>query len=200
MQAYRVFLKQKGPFDPKAIDTNLSLDTVPIPSAGPGQVLVRIHAVSLNFRDLLVASSDPRYVPTSEGIIPCADGAGVVSESTHPDWKAGDRVIILLTNSWKDGNNPEHFDLTKGLGSASNQGTLAQYVAVDAESLIRAPDNLSMEEASTLSVAYGTAWNALYGGQVPLEKGHYVVTEGTGGVSLAALQVGALDFWLSFAR
>lgn len=95
---------------------------------------------------------------------------------------------------------PSHFDLNKGLGSGSHDGTLAQYAVLDAEALVRAPDNLSMEEASTLSIACGTAWKALYGGQVPLEDGHCVVTQGTGGVSLAALRVGGMDWYVSFGR
>ena len=191
MEQYEITLQHyRGTFKPDAIDTNLVLSQADIPSVGPNQVLVRVKAVSLNHRDLLVLTADPVYLAeTVEGTVPVAEGAGIVEVSQHPAWKAGDRVIILPAASWKEGMTQGDFDITQVLGAGNVDGTLRQYVAFDGDWLVACPKNLSFEEAATLPSAYGTAWNGLFGGPQVLNPGHWIVTQGTGGVSIAALQI-----------
>lgn len=190
MEAYQIRLHHHGAFKPEAIDSNLHLGKQPIPTPAQGQVLVRVKAVSLNHRDLLVLTNDPIYKSeTQEGLVPGAEGVGVVEQSTVSKWKQGDCVLLITNTSWRAGKTVADFDFSKALGAGSYDGTLRQYMAVDADDLVRAPEHLSLEEAAALSAAYGTAWNALFGGLRKVQKGEWVLTEGTGGVSMAALHV-----------
>lgn len=151
-------------------------------------------------RDLLVATDDERYKPrTTEPLVPLPDGAGIVeSVNAAPGspsrWKSGDRVMFAATSSWKSaepGTDGE-LDGTKMLGAGDVDGLLQQYVVADEGAVVPMPDGLSFEEAAALGGAYGTAWNALFGWYSPLKAGDVVVTQGTGGVSTAVLQVSAL--------
>jgi NADPH:quinone reductase-like Zn-dependent oxidoreductase len=165
---------------------SLTAAWLPIPKPGPGQVLVRIHAVSLNYKDLFIARGIPSRADSGP-LIPLSDGAGEVVEagSGVTRVKAGDRVAGLVAQDWITGR------LTEGiresvLGTAIS-GVLAEYVILKAEGVVRFPPHLSYEEASTLPCAAATAWNALAGvGSV--KAGDTVLVQGSGGVSVFALQ------------
>jgi NADPH:quinone reductase-like Zn-dependent oxidoreductase len=159
---------------------------LPDPKPGHGQVLVRIKATSLNYRDLLVAKGlYSRNLPLP--LIPLSDGAGEVA-AIGPGVtrvKPGDRVAGIFMQTWIDGGPNE----TKGrsaLGGAIN-GVLAELVVLDQEGLVLFPDHLSYEEAATLPCAAVTAWHGLIvSGKV--QAGESVLVQGTGGVSIFALQ------------
>jgi NADPH:quinone reductase-like Zn-dependent oxidoreductase len=165
---------------------SLALTERPTPAPGPGQVQVRVRAASLNYRDLLVATGayDPRIkLP----VVPLSDGAGEVTAvgAGVTRLKAGDRVANLFMVDWIEG------DLTaekavSALGAARD-GMLAEYVVLPEHSWVKIPDHLTFDQASTLPCAAVTAWNALvtYNSVKP---GDAVLVQGTGGVSLFALQ------------
>lgn len=177
----------------------LSLVTLPsIPSPGPNQALIRIQAVSLNYRDVLVVDHSPSYpVPAKANLTPCSDGAGVIEEAgLGSKWKKGDRVFVH-PNTWKSGNEPRDFDIRLTMGGGGTDGTLRRYVVWDDDRIVKAPDNLSIEEVATLYTAGATAWNALFHGRLKLEPGMSVLTQGTGGVSCFAIQVRKVEvLWL----
>ncbi|NRD59510.1 NAD(P)-dependent alcohol dehydrogenase [Corallococcus exiguus] len=157
----------------------------PQPQPGPGQALVRIHAVSLNYRDLIIARGT--YPGLKLPLIPCSDGAGqvVAVGSGVTRVKVGDRVAPTFFQVWTDGERtPEKVAHALGGGVP---GVLAEYVCVDAEGLVLLPDWLSYEEGATLPCAAVTAWNALVP-QGGLKRGQTVLAQGTGGVSIFALQ------------
>ncbi|KAF6803623.1 putative alcohol dehydrogenase, partial [Colletotrichum sojae] len=180
---------------PDAIDQNLSLETVSRPTPKKGQILVRIHAASLNYRDLLILTSDPRYpsATTVDGLVPLGDGAGVIEElgPGESKWKVGDKVINATNSTWKAGQTQASFDGKISVGSGDVDGVLRKYAVFDEDSLAPLPGNLTFEEGSCLSGAYVSAWNALFGGPQRLRRGDVVVIQGTGGVSIAALQITA---------
>ena len=173
---------------PKAagIDT-LEMRQGDMPRPGRGQILVRMHAASLNYRDLNVAKGSPARGPLPTNLIPLSDGAGQVVE-TGPDVsrvKTGDRVAGLFMQDWLGGDiEPYHVDSSRG---GSIDGVLAEYVVFDQHGVVRLPDHLSYEEGATLPCAGVTAWNALYAGK-SLRAGETVLVLGTGGVSMFALQ------------
>jgi len=131
--------------------------------------------------------------------VPLVDGAGIIeSVNVKPGspsrWKPGDRVTFAAGSSWKSaepGTDGE-LDGTKMLGAGDIDGVLQQYVVADEDAIVPAPEGLSFEEAAALGGAYASAWNALFGWHVPLKAGDVVVTQGTGGVSTAVLQVSSL--------
>jgi hypothetical protein len=168
---------------------NLSLTTVPITKPGPGHVLVRIHAAALNFRDLLCLADSPVYpVRTVPGLVPCSDGAGkIVETGPNSTWQGsvGQAVILVPNRDWLDGECNVQAENTLGAGNIN--GTLAQYIVVEDAWVVRAPTNLSFEEAAALVSTAGTAINVLE--SIEVKKGTTVVTQGTGGVSCAVIQV-----------
>ncbi|KFX93009.1 hypothetical protein O988_07043 [Pseudogymnoascus sp. VKM F-3808] len=172
--------------------SNLSVKEAPIPTPGPGSVLVRIRAVSLNFRDLLTLADSPLYpTRTPPGLIPCSDGAGeIISAGPGSTWKdsIGDAVILLTNRDWIDGD-VDVVSMENSLGAGTVNGTLTQYIVVQDPWIIRAPKNLSFEEAAALPGAAGTAMNVLQ--SISVGKGTTVVTQGTGGVSCAVIQYAA---------
>ena len=155
------------------------------PQQGPGEVLVKIHAVALNYRDLMMVKG--LYNPKLKlPRIPCSDGAGEVvalGEGVSA-WKPGDRVAGIFMQNWLDG--PPTPARTKGALGGDIDGMLAEYVVLKETGLVRVPDHLSFEEAATLPCAGVTAWNALAVGA--LKPGATVLIQGTGGVSIFALQ------------
>lgn len=165
---------------------HLVISERPVPEPGPGQVLVRMQAASLNYRDLLMASG--RYAPRQPlPLIPCSDGAGEVVD-TGPgcrQLKLGDRVATVFCQSWQ-GGEPTRSKLRSTLGGPLD-GTLAEYMVLPENGLVRIPDHLSAVEAATLPCAALTAWSALvtYGS---IRAGQTVLLLGTGGVSIFALQ------------
>jgi NADPH:quinone reductase-like Zn-dependent oxidoreductase len=162
----------------------------PTPTPGYGQVLIRVHAVSLNYRDAVIAGGHyPFPAPTSQ-MIPVSDGAGevlAVGEGVR-GWKTGDRVAGIFAQSWQGGVQPDDAWVTT-LGGAVD-GMLAEEVVLDQAGLVRVPDCLSWEEAATLPCAAVTAWNAL-NGLTTLKAGETVLCLGTGGVSIFAAQLAA---------
>ena len=157
---------------------------------GPNEVLVRIHAVSLNYRDKLVIDQDPNYpIESKSHLVPCSDGAGVI-ENAGPSsvWKKGDKVIIH-PNSWKTGSNARDFEMKKARGGGHTDGTLRKWMIVNDDEVFRAPNGFSLDEASTLYTAGVTAYRALFYGGQELKSGMNLLTQGTGGVSCYAIMV-----------
>lgn len=165
---------------------NLKLTSRDRPEPGPGEVRLKMLAASLNYRDLLMVNGlyNPRQpLP----LIPCSDGVGVVeSVGEGVDRVAvGDRVMPCFAPRWV-GGEPSRERLRHTLGGPVD-GTLAEYMVISQEGVVRAPDYLSDAECSTLPCAALTAWSALVT-QYGLTAGEWVLTQGTGGVSLFALQ------------
>lgn len=172
---------------------NLTLQTVPTPTPGPREVLVRIRAAALNYRDLLVIADSPLYLPSPEGNVPCADGAGEIKAvGEGSKWKnnIGQGVVLVTNKYWLDGSDAGVYNARGTLGAGDCPGTLRQYAVVPDELLLRKPKNLSFEEAAAVVAAGGTAMNALE--SVKLGKGSTVLTQGTGGVSTLGIQVSML--------
>lgn len=169
---------------------NLKQVERPLVAPGPGRVLLRMSAVSLNFRDLLMIRGF--YNPRQKlPLIPLSDGVGVVEAigAGVTRVKLGDRVAGIFAQAWLSGQ-PNRAQLQTTLGGPRD-GTLAEYVELDAEGVVHVPAHLSDEEAATLPCAAVTAWSALVpmGGVV---AGQRVLVLGTGGVSIFALQFAKL--------
>ena len=153
-----------------------------------GQVLVRMKAASLNYRDLMVASGRYGRGTAPPNLVPLSDGAGEVVEigADVTRVKPGDRVAGIFMQSWLGGEiSPE--DPPSSLGGAID-GVLSEYMLFDQHGLVHLPAHLSYEEGATLPCAAVTAWNALFAGR-PLIAGQSVLVLGTGGVSIFALQL-----------
>ncbi|KAL2163780.1 hypothetical protein VTH06DRAFT_5839 [Thermothelomyces fergusii] len=169
----------------KGLD-ELAYQEGPVPKLGETDVLVKLRAASLNYRDLLIPNG--QYVfPLNLPIVACSDGAGevVAVGGRVTKWKPGDRVVTLFNQGHQRGPIDEAATRT-GLGGCVD-GTLRQYGAFDQDGLVRMPAHLGFVEAATLPCAALTSWNALYGLR-PLRAGETVLVQGTGGVSLFALQ------------
>lgn len=169
----------------------LNLKEGPIPKPEPNEVLIKVHAVSLNYRDLIIAKNQYPLDLNEGHLIPASDGAGEIVSvgSKVTKWKQGDRVMGIFTQAHQSGATPTKEETKTALGGAID-GMLAQYVALPDYGVVKIPSHLSYEEASTLPCAAVTAYNALYG--IPTEQlraGDTVVAEGTGGVSVFALQL-----------
>jgi alcohol dehydrogenase len=157
------------------------------PTPQRGEVLIRVRAISLNFRDIAILR-DQYPAPHLKGLIPTSDGAGEVV-AVGPgvdDFNVGDRVMGAFQPRWYAGRMPANLGQYH-YGSAVD-GWLAENKVVNQESLVRIPDNLSYEEAATLPCAALTAWSALTEG-TPIRSGDSVLVQGTGGVSIFALQL-----------
>ncbi|BCS55127.1 NAD(P)-dependent alcohol dehydrogenase [Geobacter sp. SVR] len=156
-----------------------------IPRPGCRQVLVRVRAASLNYRDvLMVTGAYSRNIP--QPLIPFSDGAGEivgVGEGVTR-WKRGDRVIPTFFQNWLAGGITREAPAS-ALGGARD-GVLAEYALFEEEGLVELPTHLSFEEGATLPCAALTAWNCLYSGN--LTCGNTVLVMGSGGVSCFALQ------------
>jgi NADPH:quinone reductase-like Zn-dependent oxidoreductase len=164
----------------------LKLAERPEPRAGFGQVVVKVRAVSLNFRDLMVVKG--QYNPKMKlPMVPCSDAAGeviAVGEGVTRV-KTGDRVCGIFMQGWLAGEVNEAVART-ALGGAID-GVLAESVVLSQEGVVPIPEHLRFEEAATLPCTGVTAWHALVTrGQI--KAGDTVVTLGTGGVSTFALQ------------
>lgn len=168
-----------------ALDS-LKLVEAPMPQPRRGEVLVRVAAVSLNYRDLAVLAGN-HIAPAHFPFVPCSDACGTVvgvgEDVTR--FKAGDRVASCYIQGWRDGRmRREHRNQTLG---GPLPGVLQEYVALPAEDVVAAPSHLSDREAATLPIAALTAWTALREGNVA--PGQAVLVQGTGGVALFALQL-----------
>jgi len=163
----------------------LSIDERPEPTPAPRQVLIKVKAVSLNDRDLLILKG--LYPGVTKPVVPVSDGMGEVVALGEgvTRVKVGDRVIGTFFQRWIDGpTSLAKRDVALG---GTYDGLLAEYALLDAEGLVLAPDHLSDEEASCLPCAGVTAWRGLTGGAGFL-PGETVLVQGTGGVSLFAAQ------------
>jgi NADPH:quinone reductase-like Zn-dependent oxidoreductase len=175
--------------DPTRIE-NLQLCETERPVPKRGQVLVRMRAASLNYRDLLIAIG--RYRMAAEittGFVPLSDGAGEVAEVGEDvdKFKPGDRVANTFVPGLVTGNVTR--DLLGKLRGFPKDGVLAEYVVFEAQDLVLLPDELGYEAAACLPCAGVTAWNSLYCGPKPLLPGQTVLVLGTGGVSVFAVQL-----------
>lgn len=159
------------------------------PVAGAGEVLIRVRACSLNYRDQMIPLGLYMGGPVTQDIVPLSDGAGeivAVGEGVTR-FAVGDRVAGIFFQNWMDG--PPHPAMGPALGAAGAGGMLAQYVALPESGVVRIAQSLSFEEAACLPCAGVTAWNALMEGAHPVSAGEHVLVLGTGGVSLLALQI-----------
>ena len=174
---------------PTGIDGLVLIDK-PVPQPSAGEVLVRLTAVSLNYRDLLTVKGG--YGSRQKfPLVPVSDGAGIV-EAIGPgvhNFKPGDRVIAGFFQDWISGE-PTEAKLRSDLGCALD-GVLCDYRIFPVRSLVRTPEHLTDVEASAFPCAGVTAWSAVVKlGRV--KPGQTVLTQGSGGVSLFALQLAKL--------
>ena len=166
---------------------HLQLKEIPRPVTGENEVLVKTTAASLEYHDLIVVENRMPF-----GIqlphIPVSEGVGIVENvgSKVTRWKKGDRVIIPFISRWEAGNNtPYHNQLRTGF---SLPGVLAEFTVQPENTLVRTPNNLTNEEAAPLSVAGLTVWTSLVE-QANIRAGQTILVQGSGGVSLFAIQI-----------
>lgn len=167
----------------------LALVEAPMPVPAHGEVLIRVRACSINFRDQAIPKGLYLGGAVAVAGTPLSDGAGVVEAvGAHVTaFKPGDRVASLFFQDWQDG--PPKPDKGAALGAPPAAGMLADYVTLPEHGVIKLAGTLSFEEASTLPCAGVTAWNALMMGIRPVHSGSTVLLIGAGGVSLLALRI-----------
>lgn len=170
---------------------HLQLATRPDPKPGPGQVLLRMKAASLNYRDLVVPNRGYGSFTGNLPLIPVSDGVGEVVEvgAGVTRVKVGDRVCPCFHQGWLAGE-PDIERMTQTLGGPID-GAMADYMCLSEQGLVKVPAHLSDEEAATLPCAALTAWSALVTYE-RLRPGSRVLVQGTGGVALFALQFAKL--------
>lgn len=159
------------------------------PIAAPGEVLIRIHACSLNYRDQAIVTGNYFGGKVAADQVPLSDGAGTVEAigAGVTRFAVGDRVAGLFFQNWYDGLPSAKAG--PALGAPPAKGMLTEFVALPERGVTRIAESLSFEEAATLPCAGVTAWNALMEGPRPTRPGDSVLVLGTGGVSLLALQI-----------
>jgi NADPH:quinone reductase-like Zn-dependent oxidoreductase len=157
----------------------------PDPRPGPYDVLVRLRAAALNYRDHAIITGKYRY-GLDRDTIPCSDGAGevVAVGANVTRFKPGDRVVPTFFQVWIDGAPPKN---RAALG-APLDGTLAEMLSLHEDGWVAMPKSLCFEQAATLTCAGPTAWNALMAAGTRIKPGDTVLCLGTGGVSMFALQ------------
>jgi NADPH:quinone reductase-like Zn-dependent oxidoreductase len=169
---------------------NLQLTERPDPSPGPGEVLLRMKSASLNYRDLLMVRG--HYNPHQPlPLIPCSDGVGEVEAVGDgvSRLEVGDRVATIFSQTWLSG--PPSARRLQGTLGGPLDGTLAERMVLSSVGVVRVPDHLTDAEAATLPCAALTAWSALVE-QGSVGAGDVVLVQGTGGVSIFALQFARL--------
>jgi NADPH:quinone reductase-like Zn-dependent oxidoreductase len=170
---------------PSGID-GLAFVDKPVPEPGAGEVLVRLRAATLNYRDLLAIKGG--YGSRQKfPLVPASDGAGVI-ERVGPgvrEFASGDRVIGSFFENWTSGE-PSAVKMRSALGG-SVDGVLTEYRIFPKHALIRTPDHLSDIEAAALPCAGVTAWSAVIK-LGSIKPGQTILTQGSGGVSLFAIQ------------
>ncbi|KAJ9157599.1 alcohol dehydrogenase [Pleurostoma richardsiae] len=176
----------------------LFLTTTPMPTPGKDEVLVEIHTVSLNYRDTEVAMGlygHHKAISITGTVVPCSDMCGTVvalgpGPLTTP-WAVGDRVLATCNQTYLTGQIRTHHQAS-GLGLPLD-GTLQTHRVFPTAGLVRAPAYMTDEEAACLPVAAVTAWMSINGSRpmgAPGGAGEVVLLQGTGGVSIAGLQIG----------
>lgn len=167
---------------------NLKLVEMDVPKPGPKQILMKVKAVSLNFRDKSIM--DGVYLPElmDEPFVPVSDAVGEVvsAGSDVTRFNVGDRVVSHLYTKWIEGTPSQDYAPTAVGGP--NNGGLAEYMILDEDATVMAPLTMTDEEASTLPIAALTVWFSLveYG---KIKAGDTVLVQGTGGVSIYAIQI-----------
>jgi len=171
-------LKKPGGLDKIVIEDR------PDPTPGSGEILVRVHATSLNFHDFAVVSG---MIPADDGRIPMSDGSGEVVGVGEgvTRFKVGDKVLGTFFPEWLGG--PPAFSEFKGVPGDGIDGFAAELVSMPDYAFTRLPEGYSHTEAATLPCAALTAWRALMV-EAKVKPGDWVLTQGTGGVSIFALQ------------
>jgi NADPH:quinone reductase-like Zn-dependent oxidoreductase len=173
---------------------NLGLAEGSVPSPSASDILVKVSAVALNYRDNLLIDTGLGFsLPDGQPLVPGSDAAGVVvaTGAAVTRFKSGDRVLSTFIPGWIDGpgfgtaRTPNYLTL-----GGAMQGVLSEYIVLDQDWAVKAPDSLSDAEASTLPCAGLTAWTALVE-RGNLRAGQTVVVQGTGGVALFGLQIAA---------
>lgn len=180
---------------PQTKISTLQLTTSPLPTPTPSQVLVKVSAISLNYRDVQVcrghyasASSRSFLTPTTPDLVPCSDMCGVIVHSETKHLPQGTRVVALVHQSYIKGSMTQR-DADSTLGFPL-EGVLAEYVLLPAASVVKVPEYLTDEEAACLPLAALTAWNSL-----DSLSPKSVLLQGTGPAALAGLQIAkARDF------
>lgn len=170
---------------------NLTLAERPQPEPGPGQLLLKMKAASLNYRDLVVPQRGYGKLTGTLPLIPISDGIGEVVAIGEGVGRVavGDRVCPLMIQSWISGP-PTMERLTSTLGGPLD-GVMTEYMVLSEQGVVKTSEHLSDEEAAALPCAALTAWSAIVtDGQV--KAGDRVLVQGTGGVSLFALQFAKL--------
>lgn len=167
---------------------HLTLTERPVPKPGKGEVLLRMKAASLNYRDLVVPNKGYGRWTGTLPLIPISDGVGEIVETGAgvDRFKVGDRVCPMFMQKWISGP-PNLEQITATLGGPLD-GVMSEYMVLNQRGISKVPDYLSVEAAATLPCSPLTAWSALVteGGVRP---GDIVLVQGTGGVSLFALQI-----------
>ncbi|KAJ5121736.1 hypothetical protein N7526_008673 [Penicillium atrosanguineum] len=164
----------------------------PMPTPGPGQVLVEVHAVSLNYRDVEGEYKHHKTAEQNATIVPCSDMCGVVIQvgSGVSQWAVGDRVLSTFLSEHQTGQVTEKM-LAGSIGLPLN-GVLTTHRVFPAHGLVPAPSYMSDEEACTLPIAAVTAWMSINGMRPMGQSGgkdEYILLQGTGGVAIAGLQI-----------
>jgi len=167
----------------------LALREVEPPRPGPGEVLVRVRACSLNYRDQAIPLGLYIGGPVASETVPLSDGAGEIAALGEgvTGLAVGDRVAGAFFLDWIDG--PPNPAVGPALGAAGAPGMLQDMVVLPAHAVVPLARSLSFEQAACLPCAGVTAWNALMAGPRPVRAGDSVLVLGTGGVSLIALQI-----------
>lgn len=164
---------------------NLRIIEKPDPAPGKDEILVRWHATSLNFHDYLVAVGG---IPVPDGRIPMSDGAGEIIEVGAEvfDWKVGDKVMSMFFPNWVEGKPT--LKKTMFISGETIDGYMLKKSVLPATAVTRIPEGYSYAEAATLPCACTTAWRGLMV-EGSLQAGDKVLIEGTGGMSIFALQL-----------
>jgi len=166
---------------------HLHLKEIPTPVIGENEVLVKTTAVALEYHDLIVVENRiPFGIPLP--LVPVSEGVGIVENtgSKVTRWKKGDRVLIPFISRWEAGKNTPYNDQWRT--AFSRPGLLAEYTVQPENTLVRTPANLTDIEAAPLPVAGLTVWTILVE-QANIRAGQTILVQGSGGVSLFAIQV-----------
>ena len=163
---------------------NLKLTDTETPSLKDNEVLLKVHASSLNYHDLMVALG---LIPTEDKRVPLSDAAGEILEvgKDVSKWTVGDKVMSMCFPNWVSG--PPKYDLLSFIGD-NQDGYATELISIPESAITKIPKNLNFKEAATLPCAGLTAWRALVD-EGRLKSGETVLVQGTGGVSVFALQL-----------
>ncbi|KIR67077.1 alcohol dehydrogenase [Cryptococcus bacillisporus CA1873] len=161
----------------------------------PTEILINIKALSLNARDLQIATNQyPAPHPIPDGIVPVSDASGevVAVGDDVTDFKVGDRVTPIIFQGHHQDEDVTLDSMNRGIGGA-RAGVAAEYFVCEQSEALKIPKSFSHQDASTLAIAYSTAWSSLYSHHPRLQAGDTVLCLGTGGVSLCAAQIALIS-------